>query len=304
MTTILNASSSSGLVATADTSAILQLQTGSTAAVTIDASQNVGIGTASPAYNLQVSKTVAAGSVISQINNPSATGAARLYLGNDSGESAAYFQVFGSSHAAKPSVINIGGNASYPLVFDTAGTERMRINAGAPILCLSGGNTSATGTGIAFPATQSASSDANTLDDYEEGTFTPALSWLGTITYSAQSGTYTKVGRLVTCTIFISASSTDTTQDATTMNFSSLPFTVSSASPSCAMTENIKGTISATAPNTFFVYPTGTTTTAAMYQNNYNGTTAQKSYYGGLPRSGYNGGLAVITATFSYLTST
>lgn len=48
MTTILNASSSSGLVAQADTSGILQLQTASTAAVTITAGQLVGIGTASP----------------------------------------------------------------------------------------------------------------------------------------------------------------------------------------------------------------------------------------------------------------
>ena len=32
---------------------------------------------------------------------------------------------------------------------------------------------SASGAGITFPATQSASTDANTLDDYEEGTWTP-----------------------------------------------------------------------------------------------------------------------------------
>jgi hypothetical protein len=51
------------------------------------------------------------------------------------------------------------------------------------------------GTGITFPATQSASSDANTLDDYEEGTWTPSLG--GTATYTTQSGQYTKVGRLV-----------------------------------------------------------------------------------------------------------
>jgi hypothetical protein len=44
MTTTINASTSSGLVNTADTSGILQLQTASTAALTIDASQNVGIG--------------------------------------------------------------------------------------------------------------------------------------------------------------------------------------------------------------------------------------------------------------------
>jgi hypothetical protein len=44
LTTTINASTTAGLVQTADTSGILQLQTASTAALTIDASQNVGIG--------------------------------------------------------------------------------------------------------------------------------------------------------------------------------------------------------------------------------------------------------------------
>ena len=52
------------------------------------------------------------------------------------------------------------------------------------------------GTGITFPATQVASSDANTLDDYEEGTWTPSVG--GTATYTAQTGTYTRIGRQVT----------------------------------------------------------------------------------------------------------
>lgn len=63
-----------------------------------------------------------------------------------------------------------------------------------------GGATPAnTGAGITFPATQSASSDANTLDDYEEGTFTPTFNGTGgnpTITYSSQNGNYIKIGRL------------------------------------------------------------------------------------------------------------
>lgn len=48
---------------------------------------------------------------------------------------------------------------------------------------------------IKFPATQNASSNANTLDDYEEGTWVPSIG--GTATYTNQVGTYTKVGRQV-----------------------------------------------------------------------------------------------------------
>jgi hypothetical protein len=49
---------------------------------------------------------------------------------------------------------------------------------------------------IKFPVAQNASSDPNTLDDYEEGTWTPSIG--GTATYIAQKGLYTKVGRMVT----------------------------------------------------------------------------------------------------------
>lgn len=54
--------------------------------------------------------------------------------------------------------------------------------------------------GITFPASQVASSDPNTLDDYEEGTFTPDLRFGGGsvgMTYYTQYGTYTKLGRVV-----------------------------------------------------------------------------------------------------------
>jgi len=50
--------------------------------------------------------------------------------------------------------------------------------------------------GITFPATQSACSDPNTLDDYEEGTWTPAAN-SGALTSNA-TATYTKIGRTVT----------------------------------------------------------------------------------------------------------
>jgi len=49
--------------------------------------------------------------------------------------------------------------------------------------------------GLVFPATPSLSSDPNTLDDYEEGTWT--LSVGGSATYTGRSGTYQKIGNSV-----------------------------------------------------------------------------------------------------------
>jgi hypothetical protein len=48
---------------------------------------------------------------------------------------------------------------------------------------------------IKFPATQNASSDANTLDDYEEGTYSPTCG--GAPTFTKQTGKYIKIGKLV-----------------------------------------------------------------------------------------------------------
>lgn len=63
------------------------------------------------------------------------------------------------------------------------------------------GAISALGGQVAFPATQNPSSDANTLDDYEEGTWTPVLTFATpgnlSVAYTLQSGFYTKVGRLL-----------------------------------------------------------------------------------------------------------
>jgi len=66
---------------------------------------------------------------------------------------------------------------------------------------------STSGSGITFPATQSASSEANTLDDYEEGTFTPILADNASVsnaaTMTVQDGFYTKIGNTVTIQIQI-----------------------------------------------------------------------------------------------------
>ena len=59
---------------------------------------------------------------------------------------------------------------------------------------------STSGAGITFPATQSASTDANTLDDYEEGTWSSAVTNAANLTGtgSLDRAIYTKIGRLVT----------------------------------------------------------------------------------------------------------
>ena len=74
----------------------------------------------------------------------------------------------------------------------------------ATTMGVGGATPAGSGSGITFPATQSASSDANTLDDYEEGVFTPSLSRSGaSFTYTSRYGYYTKIGQLVFISGFI-----------------------------------------------------------------------------------------------------
>ena len=202
MASIISAGTTSGtsLNLSGDTSGVLQLASnGSTTAVTIDTSQRVGIGTSSPASQLEVKSPASTNSVVT-INSTSTNVAQRInFSANGTIQAVLY-------NDASQTILNSA--TAIPLIFRTTDIERMRVNAGAPILCLAGGNTSATGTGIAFPASQSASSDANTLDDYEEGTFTPNQG-LGVVTTGtfASSGTYTKIGRMVYVNFQMSATS-------------------------------------------------------------------------------------------------
>ena len=91
---------------------------------------------------------------------------------------------------------------------------------------LTGGVGLVSADGVAFPATQVASADANTLDDYEEGDWTPTVG--GTATYTQQSGKYTKIGRVVTVTMDLIINLIGT---GSTSVISGLPFTCASHSP-------------------------------------------------------------------------
>jgi hypothetical protein len=80
---------------------------------------------------------------------------------------------------------------------------------------------------LAFLAAQSASSDANTLDDYEEGTWTPVIGGSGGTSgqsYSSQAGRYIKVGKQVTVTFDVTLTNKGTIT--TNVQIQGLPFTI------------------------------------------------------------------------------
>lgn len=68
----------------------------------------------------------------------------------------------------------------------------------ATTIGVGGATPSASGAGITFPATASLSTNANTLDDYEEGTWNLTLTpGSGSITVSSNTGYYVKIGKVV-----------------------------------------------------------------------------------------------------------
>ena len=266
---------------TTDTTGALVFQTGAspTTAVTIDGSQNVGIGTSSPAVKLDVSgraqfvnsafnyvlvdstssdsylRLAAAGTVKWYLRN-NVSNSNALEITPDAGSSAGLFlsqsgnlglgvtpsawgtlvpalQIgaggsFLSARGTNPEVY-LGANTYYngsSWVYKTSsvatfysqdtgvhkwyGAPSGTAGANATVTQMMGialnqtlalqGASSYSGTGISFPATQSASSDANTLDDYEEGAWTPNIGRTGsdpTVTYSYQTGRYVKIGKMV-----------------------------------------------------------------------------------------------------------
>ena len=112
--------------------------------------------------------------------------------------------------AALPSIVSTTGTsdtgqwfpAADTIAWSTAGTERARIDSAGNItlqknISVGAATPTTSGTGITFPATQSASSDANTLDDYEEGTFTPTDGSGAGLTFSGVTFRYVKIGRSV-----------------------------------------------------------------------------------------------------------
>jgi hypothetical protein len=195
----------------------LTLQSAGTTAITVDTSQNVGIGTSSPSYKVDVG-SFSTGTM--QTIRVAATTDTQLRLMEaDDSYGFSFRNVAGSGL----NILRHNANAT--------GTTALFINRGDGNVGIGVTPSNANGgvlqlkSGITFPATQVAATDANTLDDYEEGTFTPTIIGLtsaGTGTYSNQTGSYVKVGQIVSIYIRLDWSAHTGTGF---MGFGGLPFT-------------------------------------------------------------------------------
>ena len=163
----------------------------------------------------------------------------------------------------------LGTTSAYNLKFaKEGGAEAMRFDASSRVLVgITSANTSGaklqTADGLTFPATAVASADPNTLDDYEEGTFTPTIegnSTAGTATYATQTGRYTKIGRAVFVEIFLNWSSGTGTGN---IQIKGLPFNAGTYS---GLTVGIISNIALTALNYVILYANEGTNIIALQQ--------------------------------------
>jgi len=191
--------SSTALNMSADTSGVLQLASNNgTTAVTIDTSQQVG-----------VNRTPSAGGGPLQVGFDSSANAGVRIQTTNASTAGEILNFINSSNTSSGKVIYGASQTSVVYQTTTAGQS-----TGATLVL----------NGVAFPATQVASSDANTLDDYEEGTFTPTFSpSSGAWTSYSSTGQYIKVGRAIT--IFMSLTTTNLGTGSGVFNLSGLPFT-------------------------------------------------------------------------------
>ena len=164
---------------------------GDATAITIDSSENVGIGKTDPTAKLEISVTDTDSSPVNGTNIYKARSSHSLQISNVS-DSATYSGIHlrtRSTGASAWSINNVHtsqyvGDLTFVTRTDTSSaSERMRI--------LSSG-------GITFNGDSAA---ANALDDYEEGTWTPTLTGSIAGSYTLDGGSnllaYTKIGRVV-----------------------------------------------------------------------------------------------------------
>ena len=155
------------------------------------------------------------------------------------------FLVYDTSTSASKKILksNLAGNSLSVGDFYTDHIYETTAEHGVAIdgLTIQDGTIVLSGGRIAFPATANPSYGANTLDDYEEGTWTPALKFGGNavgMAYGVQWGVYTKIGRLLHLFAVIILTAKGTSTGAATIT--GLPFSINSnAEPATIFVDTI-----------------------------------------------------------------
>lgn len=172
---------------------------------------------------------------------------------NDGAALGASDLAFSDLFLADAGVVN--WNAGEVTLTQTDGSVVLGGSATDVVLDLSGANAGQ----IKFPASQNASSDANTLDDYEEGTWTPAFGGTtdpDSVTYATQSGRYTKIGRLVHYTFHLQTSAVTIGSGTGALRLNGGPFTPGQAQQPVAI--GYSGAFSTNNPTGGRVFNSGT----------------------------------------------
>jgi len=199
-----------------------------TESMRIASTGNVGIGTASPVDLLSISKADTSNSLFDSdsaftIINTNSGAFGRTTNINFNQDDGTLSKRIGTIAGVYTNFSTSVGGAIAFSTNDGSGTiaEKARITSDGFI------RMAASTGGIQFNGDTAA---ANALDDYEEGTFTPSMAFGGGstgVTYFDRQGNYTKIGRQVTCTIYLALTSKGSSTGVATIT--GLPFTSSNA---------------------------------------------------------------------------
>jgi hypothetical protein len=233
-----------GRIAYLNASDAMSFNTAGTEAMRIDSSGNVGIGDTDPSEaKLSIDNVTAGDAGLKIVQAQDSQG---IYLDMDGNERGIYVEYAGTTNDALQIIdeglttgkiayfySNTANTSTRDLVrirnnhADATGTTSLLVEQDSTGLCADFlGSKIRTSGGILFGTDTAA---ANALDDYEEGTWTPtyAVGGGGSVTgvTSTNVGTYTKVGRMVTCGV--TSIYVGTTGTIPTYYTCDLPFTAS-----------------------------------------------------------------------------